>query len=158
MIAPPLVAAIRKRFALDWHGIHGASHWARVRHIGLRLAAQTGASRAVVEYFAFLHDACRRSDGHDPQHGSRAALFAERINARLLRLDEQSLAVLVEACIGHSDGDSHQDPTVATCWDADRLDLGRLGITPDPNGLCTDQAAKDDFYRWATGFSKRHAA
>lgn len=87
-----------------------------------------------------------------------AALFAERINARALGLAEQDLAMLVEACIGHSDGDTHANPTIATCWDADRLGLGRLGITPDPNRLCTRQATTLAFYCWANGFSSRNAA
>ena len=30
-----------------------------------------------------------------------------------------------------------------TCWDPDRLDLGRVGITPNPRYLCTD-AAKNE--------------
>ena len=158
MITPPLVAAIRKRFALDWHGIHGAAHWTRVRCIGLKLAHFTGANLEVVECFAFLHDTCRRVDGPDPEHGARAALFAERINERVLGLREQDLALLVEACIGHSDGESHQDLTVATCWDADRLDLARLGITPEPSRLCTEHAARPEFYNWAVRLSGRHAA
>ena len=29
------------------------------------------------------------------------------------------------------------DITVQTCWDADRLDLGRVGIRPHPKYLCT---------------------
>ena len=27
---PGLIALIKSEFKLDWHGIHGASHWARV--------------------------------------------------------------------------------------------------------------------------------
>jgi len=30
--------------------------------------------------------------------------------------------------------------TVQTGWDADRLDLGRVGIVPRPDKLCTAQA------------------
>ena len=30
----------------------------------------------------------------------------------------------------HSDGAVDSDPTIQTCWDADRLDLGRVGIKP----------------------------
>jgi uncharacterized protein len=30
--------------------------------------------------------------------------------------------------------------TVSTCWDADRLDLGRVGIEPHPDYLCTAEA------------------
>ena len=37
-----------------------------------------------------------------------------------------------------STGDA--DITVQTCWDADRLDLGRVGIRPDPRRLCTAAA------------------
>jgi uncharacterized protein len=32
------------------------------------------------------------------------------------------------------------DPTLAVCLDADRLDLGRVGITPDPLRLSTSTA------------------
>ena len=30
--------------------------------------------------------------------------------------------------------------TLQACWDADRLDLGRVGITPLPHLLCSDAA------------------
>ena len=30
----------------------------------------------------------------------------------------------------HSDGAVDVDPAIQTCWDADRLDLGRVGIKP----------------------------
>jgi uncharacterized protein len=32
------------------------------------------------------------------------------------------------------------EPTLLACWDADRLDLGRVGTTPKPHRLCTDSA------------------
>ncbi len=32
--------------------------------------------------------------------------------------------------------------SLQACWDADRLDLGRVGITPKPHRLCTE-AARD---------------
>lgn len=44
-LTPSLIEAIRSRYALEWHGIHGVSHWARVRNNGLKLAAHTGGSR-----------------------------------------------------------------------------------------------------------------
>jgi uncharacterized protein len=62
---------VRGQFALDWHGIHGASHWARVRENGLRIASVTGADPRIVELFAFLHDSKRVNDGTDWQHGTR---------------------------------------------------------------------------------------
>ena len=69
----PLLALLRSRFRLDWRGIHGAPHWARVRYNGLVLAEQTGANRRVVSLFAFLHDSCRWDDYRDAGHGARAA-------------------------------------------------------------------------------------
>ena len=41
--------------------------------------------------------------------------------------------------------------TIQTCWDADRLDLGRVGITPDPSWLCTEAAKRPEVIAWADG-------
>ena len=71
-----LLVAVRERFTLNWDGIHGAPHWARVRVNGLSIAAITGARTDVIELFSFLHDRCRENDGHDPFHGPRAVDFA----------------------------------------------------------------------------------
>ena len=157
MISASLISLLRGHFALDWHGIHGAAHWSRVRRIGLCLAALTGANTRVVELFSFLHDSCRRSDGRDPDHGGRAALFVEKLNGRYLHLDDLERHLLVEACRGHSGGGTHDDPTIATCWDADRLELARLGITPDHRRLCTSAAIEPAFYNWAHGYSAAYA-
>jgi uncharacterized protein len=156
MISPKLIQALRACFALDWHGIHGAAHWARVRLIGVRLAERTGARREVVELFAFLHDSCRENDGYDTHHGRRAAELAGSLQGNLFELGKEDLTRLLTACRGHSDGLTHPDPTIATCWDADRLDLGRVGIRPDPQRLCTQAAREARFFRWACGL--HHAA
>lgn len=142
VITNALIATLRREFALDWHGIHGARHWARVRLNGLRLAPATGAVTRVVELFAVLHDVKRLHDGYDRRHGERAAEFALGLRGTLIHLDDRDFDLLVTACIGHSSGSSIGDPTVLTCWDADRLDLGRVGVVPDPSRLCTD-AARD---------------
>ncbi len=34
------------------------------------------------------------------------------------------------------------------CWDADRLDLGRVGITPRRKKLCTEGAKDPDLFTW----------
>ncbi len=137
LISKSLVRFARREFRLDWDGIHGAPHWSRVRHNGLLLAELTGANTRVVEYFAFLHDLGRENDHHDPEHGYRAAAIAEKIAGDLIDVTEAELALLTEACQGHSDGHMVADVTIMTCWDADRLDLGRVGIRPDPQRLCT---------------------
>ena len=137
LITPDLITFARQTFKLVWQGIHGAPHWSRVRLNGLKLAAITGANPIVVEYFAFIHDLGRENDNYDPEHGHRGAEIAQDINGTLIQLDNKELQVLKEACQGHSDGYTMADVTVMTCWDADRLDLGRVGIDPDPDKLCT---------------------
>lgn len=130
-----LLCEVRARFALDWHGIHGAAHWGRVRHHGISVGRRVGADLVVVELFAFLHDSCRRHDGRDEQHGERAAAYAQSLQGRYFSLPTRALDQLVEAITLHSEGLMHRDPTIQTCWDADRLDLGRVGITPSPRRI-----------------------
>lgn len=135
-----LLDHLRSRFCLDWQGIHGIRHWARVRANGLKLAKETGADPPIVELFAYLHDSCRWNEYRDPQHGSRAAELVRELQGRFYRLSPGDLNRLAEACAGHTHEATHADITIATCWDADRLDLGRVGIEPDPDRLCTEAA------------------
>ena len=135
-----VLRVVRQQFRLDWQGIHGVPHWARVRWNGLTLAAVNGARADVVELFAILHDSQRFSDGRDREHGARAADFTLQLSRELLRLDRAGLDMLAYAVRHHSDGLIEADVTVQTCWDADRLDLGRVGITPRPDRLCAEEA------------------
>lgn len=144
-----LLEFVRRRFLMDWRGIHGVAHWMRVRQNGRLLAAMTGADREVVDAFALLHDSCRESDGHDPGHGPRAAVLARELRGRWVRLPDRGFELLVRALEGHTGGSRPGDPTVATCWDADRLDFGRLHIRPDPEFLCTSAARDPVVLEWA---------
>jgi len=77
------------------------------------------------------------------EHGPKGAELALTYHAEgLLPASDALLDLLVTACRGHTVERTHADATIATCWDADRLDLPRVGITVDPAYLCTD-AAKD---------------
>lgn len=140
LITTAFIEFARQRFTLDWDGHHGVSHWARVRHNGLLLAEHTGANRKVVEYFSFIHDLGRDNEFHDPDHGARAAEIAAQIAGDLIDVTAAELRLLQDACAGHSNGHMVADVTVMTCWDADRLDLGRVGIRPDPQRLCNEAA------------------
>lgn len=144
-----LMRVLQDQFAIDWKGIHGLSHWLRVRDNGLRLAGLTGARRDVVELFALFHDSKRLNDRRDPQHGERGASFAQSLVGSLFELDPEGLELLMAACRGHTDGLTVGDPTVITCWDADRLDLGRIGVKPDPARLCTEAAKEPAMLEWA---------
>ena len=137
-----LVHTVVRQFALAPDGEHGLAHWARVLENGTRLAAMNGANHAVIELFAVLHDAQRISDADDPEHGRRAAQYAAELRGTRFELSDTEFQLLALACEGHANGLIHGDITVQTCWDADRLDLGRVGIRPDPRRLCT-AAARD---------------
>lgn len=132
---PALLRLLRAQFRIDWHGLHGARHWARVRHHGLRIAEDRGADRLVVELFALLHDSQRENEHLDPAHGERAAAFAATLNHGYFDLSPTQLDCLTQAMRFHSEGLMHPDATIQTCWDADRLDLGRVGIIPSPDYL-----------------------
>ena len=130
IISLDLIRTIRAQYTLPWHGVHGIPHWARVRETGLRLAIETDANPAIVELFAVLHDARRRNEGVDPGHGQRGADFAATFRGTLIHLSDPDFALLHTACADHTKGSTQADITIQTCWDADRLDLGRVGITP----------------------------
>jgi uncharacterized protein len=92
----------------------------------------------------------RRVNEHrDDGHGLRGAELASSLRGTLLHLDDDRFKKLFEACRLHTDGLNSDDPTIQACWDADRLDLGRVGITPSPDRLCTDAAR--ELLRWANG-------
>lgn len=150
MITQNLISVLKENFKLKWSGIHGMSHWIRVKENGLRLASLNGAQTRIVEAFAFMHDSCRMNDGHDPEHGVRAGVFARRlVNEKKLLLLPDELEILVRACEGHNVGRTVEEITVCTCWDADRLDLGRVGVTPNPKYLCTEAAKQPEIIAWA---------
>ncbi len=147
----PLLAAILEDYALPINGDHGISHWARVFENGRRLCELTGANADVVSLFAVLHDSQRVNEHHDPQHGPRAAELARRIRRKHIELDDESFELLCIACDGHTHERTHANITIQTCWDSDRLDLGRVGITPHRDYLCTAAAKDPNMIRWADG-------
>jgi uncharacterized protein len=147
----PVLEAILADYALPLNGDHGVAHWARVLENARRLADETGADLAVVELFAVLHDSRRINEYSDPLHGPRAAEFAATLRGRVFELPSHQFRLLTVACEGHTHERTHPDITVQTCWDADRLDLGRVGITPHPSRLCTEFAKRRDTIRWADG-------
>ncbi|MEI6232366.1 MAG: hypothetical protein WCT04_04905 [Planctomycetota bacterium] len=149
MISFTLIRAIRAQYQLEWRGIHGIDHWARVLENGLRVAASVNARVEVVELFAVFHDACRVNDGHDPAHGLRGAMLAQHYRGTYFDISDADFKLLYEACAYHTDGRTRGDPVLQSCWDADRLDLGRVGIHPYPTYLCTDEAKKDETIAWA---------
>ena len=136
-----VIDLVIRNFALNIDGHHGEPHWNRVNRRGLELAKTTGANTKVVTLFAYLHDAHRIDEDVDEYHGPRAADYALEIGLHgRLRLNVEGINKLCHAIRYHSDGRLSDDPTIATCWDADRLDLWRVGVTPAARFLSTDAA------------------
>lgn len=159
LITRDFLETLRAQFRLDWHGAHGVAHWGRVRFHGLRLARAVGADLRVVELFAFLHDSQRANEHDDPDHGPRAAHYATGLQGQgTIRLDDAALERLVIALDGHTRGSTHPDPTVQVCWDADRLDLGRVGIYPDARRLGTEAARDPELIERAWRWGQQHAS
>jgi uncharacterized protein len=149
MLTSELIQAITKGYRLPLGGIHGLPHWARVLVNARRLAVETGADSTVIELFAVFHDARRRNEGYDPGHGTRAASLAHALLSADGQLDPDRLHILEEACRLHTNGLRHADVTIQTCWDADRLDLFRVGKYPKPGLLCTEAARQPAVIAWA---------
>ena len=121
---------------------HGPWHWEKVEKNALSLANQTpGADKKVAQVFALIHDSKRENEDDDPEHGLRAANYAKKLfDAGRLMITSKQLEILMIACELHDKGKVSNDPTIGVCWDADRLDLTRVGIIPEKQYLSTDAA------------------
>ena len=122
------------------HSFHRIAHWERVLHNGRVLAEAAGANREMVELFVIFHDLCRWTESIDAGHGAHGAELADRLCGEYVSWAMLKFELLHHACSWHQDEDFHDDVTIATCWDANQLDLGRVGITPDPDLLNTELA------------------
>ena len=122
--------------------IHGLDHWFRVwTNIKLLSKWNSEVDLEVAALFALFHDSMRDNDDHDPQHGLRGFKLWELVNFNHILSAKQN-AVLEYACINHNDGLVTDDPTIGACWDADRLDLPRVGIEPDIQFMSTSVGCK----------------
>ena len=150
----PVIHRILQDYALPWHGTHGVGHWARVLENGLRLAKATEANIQVVQLFAIFHDSRRVNECTDCGHGKRGGDLALSLRGKWFVLSDEEFDLLYRACAGHTDGQTDADITnitIQTCWDSDRLDLGRVGICPNPRKLCTKAAKHSEMLKWTDG-------
>jgi len=122
---------VSSKFQLPTHSIHGPDHWKRVEENGLHLAQDNGADITVIRLFAVFHDSKRENEFADPDHGRRGAIYAGELRNIHFQITDAQFDLLETACTWHTETTHHQNPTIGACWDADRLDLGRVGIVPD---------------------------
>lgn len=148
IITIELLAAIRKRYKLQWTGTHGILHWQRVYENGVILSEQTGVNLKVVQLFSIFHDSQRVNEHRDNDHGRRGAILATKLR-EMIPLSETEFDLLTTACELHTNTLNHHNITVQACFDSDRLDLGRVGNYPDPDRLCTPLAKKDEIIKSA---------
>jgi uncharacterized protein len=120
---------------------HGERHWRAVARAGLDLAPKVdGCKPLIVLLFALFHDARRENEFYDPEHGSRGAELSRQLLRERSLLSEEDERLLYETCRDHNGAAPSENPTVGTCFDADRLNLWRVGITPDEALLSTTAA------------------
>lgn len=152
---PPIMTFdyIITKVKIDLNGVHGFDHWRSIYRIGNELYPD--ADKKVLFYFSVFHDLFRENDYHDPEHGERAADFVESIylHEKVISKKGTKLAkqmLLLQFAIKNHDLNPKQyskiknpiktDKTVRVCIDADRLDLGRVGVQPDEQYLLTEEA------------------
>ena len=145
-----LVKAVLERSTGKHSSIHGESHWQRVAAAGLALLPKTpAADPALVFLFALFHDSMRLNDNYDPQHGPRGAALARELRGEAFDLEDAEMGLLGFACEEHTNGGVGSDPTVGVCWDADRLNLWRVGRRPGLRLLSTEAARSEERIVWA---------
>lgn len=139
-----------KNFALSGWVLgetHGLSHWQRVERNGIILSMENGRFREdinikVVRFFAYLHDKCRLNDWADLDHGVRSADMLLTIRDTILKdFTDEEVSLLEKACRYHTTELRTGIPTIDVCFDADRLDLCRVGITPNPKLMASKEGA-----------------
>lgn len=126
--------------------VHGRAHWDRVHQNGMVISRiERNVDPRIVTLFAYLHDRRRVNDHTDPGHGERAAELHTFLQRYVLPdsfpefgLNADDKRKLHVALVEHDLGLLSYDPSIGTCWDADRLDLIRVGRIPDPSLMSTD--------------------
>jgi uncharacterized protein len=139
--------------------VHGPAHWVRVHRFGGLLAARVALppeARACVDLFAWLHDIAREDDEASRRHAVEGAAQIDAILPAIAApLTTDQIETIRAAILHHSDGmvaarageagvfDGIGWPgdlvvaTVGCCWDADRLDLPRVGVQPAERFMST---------------------
>lgn len=154
-IVPHLVPLAKHNSAL-----HGVAHWTRVHRYGLLLADTlelSSTQKIAIALFGWTHDLARTNDGGGNQHSIDGADYVVDVtNTLFSNFPRDTLDIVRCAIYYHSDGMTAEEAlyqhslkdnltwsrddilnTLGCCWDADRLDLLRLGIAPQESKMST---------------------
>lgn len=123
---------------------HGVTHWEHVEKLGLMLAKECPeADTDVIRWFAYLHDCRRGTEEWCEEHGRLAAKYMSRMRTTFLSdLTDEQFKTLMKACYHHTTKRRTKNLTADLCLDADRLDLERVGIKPDPKQMASSIGAR----------------
>ena len=160
MINRELIKKLESYCRLKDSKLHGAGHWVRVHRFGKLLSDKCNLRPELedcVETFSLTHDLARNLDGFEEDHGGNSALLFNKIRNELFPdLSNNQVEVIKIAIHYHSDGMTSEEAyykglfdhidlfgddlinTIGCCWDADRLDLLRLGRHPRPELMSTE--------------------
>ena len=140
--------------------LHGVAHWTRVHRYGLLLADSLelpDTEKLAIALFGWTHDLARTDDAGGNVHAYDGAKYVQVVTDNLFRdFPNTTLDVVKVAIRYHSDGMNTEEAihelaitehsnwsresvlnVIGCCWDADRLDLLRLGIVPNESKMST---------------------
>lgn len=136
---------------------HGPRHWRDVARIALSIAWPE-CNLNLLFLFAAIHDSQRLHEYDDPDHGRRAARLARHMRSLdVIHFSDAEARTLYYMLTRHDEGLTDARPTVGTSWDADRLTLKRVGITPEVRYLSVKDV-RDNLTYWtdAVAWSVMH--
>ncbi len=118
---------------------HGPQHWRCVSLVGVRLSGTTPGADALVAFlFGLFHDAMRENDWQDEGHGTRGASLMTRFyRAGLIPITLPQYEAALLACQTHTEAAPTKRAVLGVCYDADRLNLWRVCVRPEPAYLST---------------------
>lgn len=144
-----LIEVIESFYLQLFNGVHGIDHWTRVLQNGIILCDKNpNLNKNIIIAFSFFHDVGRTREDDEPIHGynggRRLLKYKYKIN-----LTKEEIDKCYEACVDHTHTRHHKDPQIAACWDADRLDLYRVGVMPDVDYLNLEESKEEDIIKEA---------
>lgn len=152
-----LIRIAAENYPLDPTGAHGPFHWARVIDNGRLLAKRYNVNPRVPELFGAFHDCRRQIEDHDTEHGRLGMSALKELGLRDGLIIKEFQYVLY-ACKHHTVPRFRRELPIEIqiCLDADRLDLLRIGIAPDPDYLFTRHAKSQAMRTWANERAKHN--
>ncbi len=154
IIPKKILKEIIDNFYLDLdNGVHGIDHWTRVLINGIQLSERNkNINKNIIIAFAFFHDIKRTVEDKEPEHGYNGGRYLLKYKYKI-NLTKEELNTCYEACVDHTNVKNHTDINIGACWDADRLDLYRVGVMPDLDYLNLEESKNKELIKETTARS-----